>query len=324
MKAIVLTAPGEIENLQLTDIPVPIPADREVLVQVKAISINPVDAFVRRDASRGNTSFLKHVLKLKDGESPIILGWDISGIVIQTGEGVTRFKKGDEVFGMVNFEGHGKAYAQYIAAPEEHLALKPGNITHAEAAAATLAALTAWQSLVTYAKIKAGDKVLIHAAAGGVGHYAVQIAKYFGAYVIGTSSAANRDFVLQLGADEHIDYNKERFEDRVQDATIVLDSLAIPGHLNRSLDALKPGGRLISLLTFFTDEVLVRQAEIKKVFTHRLGVTSNGEDMKAIASLLQNGKLHSTISQTFRFEEIHQAHLKVETGHTVGKLVITV
>lgn len=317
MKAIVLTKPGGVENLHIKNIPVPTPADNEVLVKVKAISINPVDAFVR-----GNGDFLKHVLKLKDGETPVILGWDISGEVTETGKSVTRFKKGDAVFGMVNFEGHGKAYAEYVAAPEEHLAVKPASATHEEAAAATLAAITAWQGLVTYGKIKKGDKVLIHSAAGGVGHYAVQIAKHFGAYVVGTSSAGNKDFVLGLGTDEHIDYAGQRFEELVSDADLVLDSVGIPGHLDRSLAALKKGGRLISLQTRFTDAALLEKIKDKEVFAHRVGVTSKGGDIKAVAGLIEQGALHSYVSKVYGFNEIPAAHEQVITGHSKGKIVI--
>jgi len=323
MKAIVLTQSGGVENLQPAEIPVASLADDEVLVQVKAISINPVDAFVRKDGRRADGStYLQHVLKLKEGERPVILGWDISGIVMETGKEVTKFRKGDAVFGMVRFEGHGKAYAEYVAAPEGHLALKPAGISHEEAAAASLAALTAWQALHDYAKVRKGDKVLIHSGAGGVGHYAIQIAKYLGAYVIATSSSGNKDFVLQLGADEHIDYTQEKFEDVVAGMDVVLDSLPEAGHLDRSLAVLKPGGRLISLLTFFTEEGLVKKVKEKGVYTHRLGVTSDGEGMKAIAGLLEQGKLHSFISQTFDFDHIGDAHLSIETGRTKGKIVI--
>lgn len=317
MKAIVLTKPGGVENLQLTEIPVPVPGDRDVLIQNKAISINPVDTFVR-----GNEAALKSILGLKEGESPVILGWDISGVVTETGKSVTRFKKGDEVFGLVRFTGHGKAYAGYTTAPEDQVALKPAGVSHEDAAAATLAALTAWQSLVTYAKIKKGDKVLIHSAAGGVGHYAVQIAKHFGAYVIGTSSPKNKDFVLALGADQHIDYTSQRFEEAVTDADIILDSVAEPGHLDRSLAALKQGGRLISIVAHFTDEALLEKIKSKHVFAHRLGVISNGEDMRSIAGLLGNGQLRSHISETYTFDKIAAAHTSVASGRTKGKVIL--
>jgi NADPH:quinone reductase-like Zn-dependent oxidoreductase len=317
MKAIVLQQTGGVENLILKNIPVPTIKDNEVLVRNKAIGINPVDSFVR-----GNEGALQGILKPVPGED-IILGWDISGEVVAVGKDVTGFKTGDEVFGMVNFAGHGKAYAEYVAAPASHLAGKPANTSHEQAAAATLAALTAWQALVTYGHIKKGDKVLIHAAAGGVGHYAVQIAKHFGAYVTGTSSAAKKEAVLGFGADEHIDYNQQAFETIVTDADIVIDSIGIPGHLQRSLAATKKGGRLISILAFF-DEELKQQAAAKDVFIHRLGVVSNGDDAKSIAALLAQGALHSDVSHTFRFEEIGLAHEQIASGKTQGKVVVRV
>ena len=149
-------------------------------------------------------------------EKPIILGWDISGIIVETGKNITSLKLNDEVFGMVNFVGHGKAYAEYIVVSVAHLALKPKNISHAEAAASTLAALTAWQAFSFFGKLRKEDKVLIHAAAGGVGHFAVQMAKHLGAFVIGTSSAKNKEFVLGWGADKHIDYKNQQFEKDTQ------------------------------------------------------------------------------------------------------------
>ena len=213
MKAFILSDPGAADMLQLSDVEKPMIQPDQVLVQVKAISINPVD--VKSRAGKGVYGRLKEI-------KPLILGWDISGIVSEVGTEVTDFKVGDEVFGMVNFPGHGQAYAEYVAAPASHLALKPDNISHEEAAAATLAALTAYQGLVQQAKVQAGQKVLIHAAAGGVGHFAVQIAKHLGAHVTGTSSAANKDLVLKLGADAHIDYRSVKFEEVVNDLDFVL------------------------------------------------------------------------------------------------------
>ena len=317
MKAVVLTRPGGVENLQLTDLPIPQPGDHDVLIQTKAISINPVDAAVRNDETS-----LNYVLQLQPGEKPVILGWDVSGIVTATGRSVTRFKKGDEVFGMIRFIGHGKAYAEYVTAPEDQLALKPENISHEEAAAATLAALTAWQALVTHAKIKKGDKVLIHSGAGGVGHYAIQLARHFGAGVIATSSPENKDFVLQLGAQKHIDYKSTRFEDVIDDADIILDSVATPGHLDRSVSALKKGGRIISILQHFTDETLLKKIKEKDIYAYRLGVSSNGRDMESIAALLKTGQLHSHISTVFTLDQIPAAHQSIETGRTKGKIVV--
>lgn len=316
MKAITLAANGGIENLILTELPTPQINDNEVLVRVKAIGINPVDAFVR------NHQFaLETFVRPKPGE-PVIIGWDISGVVEAVGSQASQWKPGDEVFGMVNFRGHGKAYAEYVAAPADQLALKPADISHEEAAAATLAALTAWQSLVTYGKVKAGEKVLIHGAGGGVGHYAVQIAKHFGAYVIGTGSAAKKDFILGLGADEFIDHTAIKFEDLVRDADIVIDPL-FGDHIFRSLEAVKDGGRVIALLVPFTDEKLVTKVKEKSLYAHTLNVTSDGKDMEQLAALLKSGDLRSHVSATYPFAELAKAHDEIETGKTLGKIVVT-
>ena len=317
MKAVTLTNNGGTENLILAEIPTPGILDNEVLVRVKAIGINPVDAFVR------NHQFaLDMFLKPQPGET-IIIGWDISGVVEAVGKQVTRWKAGDEVFGMVNFRGHGKAYAEYVAAPADQLALKPDTISHQEAAAATLAALTAWQALVTYGKVKAGEKVLIQGAGGGVGHYAVQIAKHFGAYVVATGSSSKKEFVLGLGADEFIDHTAARFEDIVSDADIVIDPL-YGDHIFRSLNAVKEGGRIIALLVPFTDEELVRKVQEKKVFAHTLNVVSDGKDMQQLAELLKSGAVKSYVSATYPFHDLAKAHGAIETGKTLGKIVVSV
>jgi len=314
MKAITLKQTGGIENLILSEVDTPNIQGNEVLVNVKSVGINPVDAFVRKFDQA-----LQGYLKPK-AQDTIIIGWDIAGTVVKVGENVKDFKEGDEVFGMVNFTGHGRAYAEYVAAPAEHLAKKPSNVSFDEASAATLAALTAWQALVTHAKVKKGDKVLIHAAAGGVGHYAVQIAKYFGAYVIGTASAPNRNFILQLGADEFVDYTTEKFEERVKDADLVIDSI-YGDHVLRSIDAVKEGGMVVTLLTFFEGEI-ANKAKRKNLSTHRLSVESNGEDMKQLAALLEKGAIRSHISARYPFKELSKAHQQIETGKTVGKIVV--
>ncbi len=312
MKAIIINEFGGIDKLNFTELPKPAITDEEVLIKVMAISINPVD--VRTRAGSAMAQHLKH-------HSPLILGWDISGIVTEAGGNVSDFKVGDEVFGLINFLGHGKAYAEYIAAPADQLAHKPFNITFVDAAAATLAALTAWQLLVSYAHVKAGDKVLIQAASGGVGHYAVQIAKYFGAYVVGVSSSKNRDFVLSLGADEYIAYDDENFEDLVGNADIVVDAFAFD-NLYRSLSAVRPGGIIMSLLPMISEKV-VQKAKEKGVEIHYQLVKSNGADMNAIANLLANGNLISHVSKTFPFREMAPAHTEMETGRTTGKIVVT-
>jgi NADPH:quinone reductase-like Zn-dependent oxidoreductase len=312
MKAITTNEFGSIDKLIFTELPKPILSEGEVLIKVGAISINPVD--VRTRAGSAMAQHLKHF-------NPLILGWDISGTVMEIGNNVSGIKCGDEVFGLVNFLGHGKGYAEYVAAPAEQLAIKPLNISFEEAAAATLAALTAWQLLVGYAHVKAGDKILVQAASGGVGHYLVQIAKYFGAYVVGVSSSKNREFVLSLGADEHIAYDQQNFEDEVKDADIVIDAFAFE-NLYRSLQAVKPGGKIISLLPMISEDLL-QKAKEKGVEVHYELVRSDGEGMKAIANMLTKQKLRSHISKTFSFDDMAKAHTEMETGRTTGKIVVT-
>jgi NADPH:quinone reductase-like Zn-dependent oxidoreductase len=288
MKAITLSGFGGVDQLVQQEIPTPAINENEVLIQVKAVSINPVD--VKTRAGKGQAA------RLKD-EQPIILGWDVSGIITEVGKDVTGFKAGDAVFGMVNFPGHGKAYAEYVAAPASQLALKPATISHEEAAATTLAALTAWQALVYHARIQAGQKVLIHAAAGGVGHFAVQFAKQLGAYVVGTSSATNKDFVLGLGADEHIDYKTQRFEEAVSGVDFVLDTLG-GENIDRSLEVMKPGGSIISIPSGL-NELVTEKAAAKGMNGAIFRVKSSGEDMKTLAGLLEKGTLKAHVFKRF-------------------------
>ena len=309
MKAITLSAYGDVSNLHKQDLPEPTIKEGEVLVQVKAISINPVD--VKTRIGKGAARFFRD-------EQPIILGWDISGVVTRTS--AEGFEVGDEVFGMVNFPGRGRAYAEYVAASQGHLALKPASVSHEEGAAACLAALTAYQALVTKAKVRPGQRVLVHAASGGVGHYAVQIARHLGAYVIGTSSAANRDFVLSLGAQEHVDYKAVRFEDVVHDVDMVLDTIG-GDNIDRSLEVVKPGGTIISIPSGLSESV-TEKARAKGVFGYHFMVSSNGNDMRELGSLLEKGALKSHIFQVFDFDHMGDAHLAIESGRTVGKIVL--
>lgn len=313
MKAIILKGFGGVENLVITNVPLPDVADNEVLVQVKAIGINPVD--IKTRSGRALAGRLKEL-------NPIILGWDISGKITETGRSVTSFQKGDEVFGMINFPGHGKAYAEYVAAPETQLALKPDNISNEDAAAASLAALTAWQILKERVKIKSGDKVLIHAAAGGVGHYGVQMAKHLGAYVVGTASGSNRDFILSLGASEHIDYEKQRFEDVLHDMDFVLDAIG-GDYTDRSFKVLKPGGTIISIPSGASENI-TEKARAKGLYGYPFGVKSSGINMKEISDLLQKGEIRSFLSKIFPFDEMQSAHLQIETGKTKGKIVVAI
>jgi NADPH:quinone reductase-like Zn-dependent oxidoreductase len=315
MKAILIRENGGIDKFILTDIPQPEIGENEVLVKVNAISINPVDTAVRQ-----NRQVMMKILKIIGEHDYYIPGWDISGKVVKTGQNAASLE-GKDVFGMVNFPGYGKAYAEFVAAPVNHMALKPQDISHEEAAGATLAALTAWQALVTHGKIVKGEKVLIHAAAGGVGHFAVQIAKYLGAYVIGTGSEHNMDFVLGMGADQFIDYNKQQFEMEVNDADMVLDSINNRDNLSRSLMACRQGGRLISIKYYFDEELKARASE-KQLYTDRILVSSNGADMKKIAVLLEKGIIKTHISAIYPFSSLGDAHKQVETGRTRGKVIV--
>lgn len=312
MKAITLKDFGGIENLVKTEIPVPQFSDDEVLVKVKAFSVNPVDIKTRN--GKGVAAKLKET-------KPMILGWDFSGIVSETGRSVTAYKKGDEVFGFINFPGPGKTYAEYVVAPESQMTIKPANITFEEAAAASLAAITAWQILKDKAAIKPGDNVLIHAAAGGVGHFAVQMSRHLGAYVIGTASGENKDFVLNLGASEHIDYEKQNFEDVVRDIDFVFDTQG-GEYIDRSLKVLKPGGTIISIPSGASENVKEKAAAMG-LNGEQFSVRPNGENMNEISDMLWEGTLKSHVSQKFTFDDIKLAHQQIETGKTRGKIVVT-
>jgi NADPH:quinone reductase-like Zn-dependent oxidoreductase len=311
MKAYLLNEAGEIGNLILSEIDKPnIQAD-EVLVEVKAISLNPVDAKVRA---------VEEVVDMIVGtERPVILGWDIAGKVAAAGENVTKFKPGDSVFGMVNFPGHGKGYAEYVAASEAHLAKIPAGTSFEGAAATTLAALTALQ--VLQPRIKQGDRVLIHAGSGGVGHFAIQIAKYLGAYVVATSSAKNRDFVMSLGADEHIDYREQKFEEVASDIDFVLDGMG-GDVLKNSLKVVKNGGQIISLPTNEFPEEVTAYADEHDIDLSFLMVQSNGTDMNTLKDMLESGALEPHVSKTFAFENMADAHAQIESGRTVGKVIV--
>ena len=313
MKAIVLEKTGGVENLTIAEIQQPEIKENEVLIEVKALSINPVDYKVR-----GNEEVLTRIY----GEQrPAILGWDLAGIVVQAGNQVSALKPGDRVFGMVNFIGAGNAYAELVAAPADHLAKIPDGISFIDAAGSTLAALTALQ--VLRGNIKKGDRVLIHAGSGGVGHFAIQIAKSMGAYVISTSSAKNREFIMALGADEHIDYRAQAFEEVLSDIDFVFDMFN--GEiLDKSVQITKPGGTVFSIPTPEFSESVQNLANKKDITLAFHMVHSSGEDMAVIAQSLQNETIKPHISKVFPFDEMAQAHEHLEKGRTIGKVVVKV
>jgi len=312
MKAIVLEGPGDISHLKFKDIDIPEFGIGEVLINVKALSINPVDTQTRRGSG---------IYETLKNESPLIIGWDLAGVIVEIGKEVEDFKVGDEVFGMVNFPGHGAAYGEYVVAPASHLALKPMHISFVEAAATTLAALTAYQVIVKYADVKRDQKVLIHGASGGVGHFAVQIARSLGAYVTGTSSAKNRDFVLSLGAHEHVDYNGSELENKVHNVDFAFDCVG-GNTVPRSIPLLKSGGVLIGITGISESEVIkAKQANVHAYF---ILVKSSGADMKEIAKMLDQGILKPNVSKVLPFEKLAEAHQLLETGRTLGKIVLTI
>lgn len=307
MRAMTLHHYGDPDVLQPEDLPVPQPQAGEVRVRVHAVSINPVDYKRRRNGPY--TDF------------PVVLGWDVSGVVDALGEGVTDFAVGDEVFGMIRFPDEGRAYAEYVTAPASHLARKPVSLTHVEAAALTLAPLTAWQAFERM-NLQTGQTVLIHAGAGGVGHFAVQLAGARGARVIATASERNREFVRSLGADEVIDYRVRPFEEQVSGVDAVSDTVG-GETFTRSFGVVKPGGWVVSIVTRLTDE-LRAQAEEAGVNVDWIWVVPSQEHLEVFSTLVEAGRLKPHVSQTFPLEQVADAHRAQETGRTVGKLVLTV
>ncbi|MGW8764410.1 NADP-dependent oxidoreductase [Streptomyces sp. NPDC055815] len=309
MRAISQDTLGTPEVLREVVVPRPVPGPSQILVAVRAAGVNPTDW-----KHRSSSLFLDRL--------PLVLGWDVSGVVEAVGFGVTVFKPGDEVFGMLPYPHGVGSHAEYVTAPARAFAHKPAEIDHVQAGALPLAALTAYQAIVDTAQVGPGQRVLIHAAAGGVGHLAVQIAKARGAYVIGTASAPKHDFVRSLGADEVIDYRATDFTEAVQDVDMVLDPLSGDTR-TRSFDVLRPGGTLVSLLPP-TDPDDAARAAAKGVRALTLLVEADHAGMNAIAALAASGALRPHIEAVFPLAEAAKAHALGETDRTTGKLVLTV
>lgn len=308
MRAISQDVLGGPEVLKQVELPRPEPGLSQVLVRVHAAGVNPTDW-----KHRAHSVFL--------GPPPFVLGWDVSGVVEATGYGVTLFRPGDEVFGMLPYPHGAGSHAEYVTGPARAFSFKPANLDHVQAGALPLAALTAWQALADTARLSAGQRVLVHAAAGGVGHLAVQIAKARGAHVIGTASARHHDLLRGLGADELIDYPTTDFAAAVRDVDVVLDAFG-GDYPARSLRTLRPGGMLISLLPFPRD--VAAEAARLGVRAEVILVEADHGGMTAIADLASGGKLRPVIAGTFPLADAAKAHELGDTGHVAGKLVLSV
>ncbi|WP_237107996.1 NADP-dependent oxidoreductase [Nonomuraea sp. MG754425] len=310
MRAIVYRSFGEPEVLELADVPRPEPLPHEILVRVKAAGVNPPDWKLRRDPYRPEYA-----------ELPRIPGWDVSGVVEAAGDYVGRFEPGDEVFGMPNFPNHTGAYAEYVVARPRQFALKPPGISHTQAAALPMPGLTAWQAFSDIAGVSPGQRVLVHAAAGGVGHLAVQLAKLRGAYVIGTARGHKHAFVQELGADETIDYTAVDFASAVSDVDVVLDMVG-GDYPARSLPLLRPGGAFIAGAGI-TPEAMAAYTEAG--LRHgRFSVEPDHAALAELAALLADGSLTVHVDQVFPLAEAAKAHALIESGDFVGKLVLEI
>ncbi|WIY05235.1 NADP-dependent oxidoreductase [Amycolatopsis mongoliensis] len=298
---------GGPEVLRVTEAPRPEPGPTEVLVRVKAAGINPVDWKVRTGGG-----FL--------GEPPFTIGWDVAGIVEETGFGATGVREGDEVLGMPWFPRPANAYAEYVTAPSRHFVRKPAGLSFAEAAALPLAGLTAWQGLVDVGNVQKGQRVFVDAAAGGVGHLAVQIAKARGAHVIGTASAGKHGFLRELGVDEPVDYHDP--EATTSDVDVYFGLVGEESDL-RWLPAIKPGGLLIAVPSGVADRVEKAAAE-RKVRTERILVEPDRGGLTGLVELIEAGQLKVRVEQTFPLEDAAKAHELGESGRVSGKLVLTV
>jgi NADPH:quinone reductase-like Zn-dependent oxidoreductase len=308
MKAVRIHGYGGPEVLRFEDAPCPRPAAGEIVVRVHAAGVNPVDWKVRE-------GYLKDFMPRT---FPMVPGWDFSGVVAALGSGASRFHPGDEVYSRPDLARDG-ADAEYITVKETEVAMKPKSIDHVHAAAVPLCALTTWQALFDSAKIERGQRVLIHAAAGGVGSFAVQLAKWKGAYVIGTASSRNHDLVRELGADEVIDYTTTRFEDAVHAVDMVFDTMG--GEVQkRSWKTIKPHGVLVSILGPPSAED-AREHGVRGMMVF---VRANAEQLTEIAGLIDSRKLKPIIDTVLPLADARRAQELSKSGHVRGKIVLRV
>jgi len=304
MKAIRIHQYGGPEVLAQVETQRPTPGPNELLIKVEAASVNPFDWKVR-------AGYMKDFFPLT---FPATLGWDVSGTVEEVGAAVTRFKRGDEVYTRLEAGG---GYAEYAVADETIVARKPRTSDHVQAAAVPTAGLTAWQALFEAAQLRAGQKVLIHGAAGGVGNFAVQFAKAKGAYVIGTASYRNQSLLGELGVDKAVDYNKAPFEDVVRDVEVVLDTIGGDTQ-ERSFEVLKKGGILVSIVQPPSEELAAKHG-VRAVF---YGAHPSSSDLAEIAKLIDSDKVKPVVETVLPLAEARRAHELSQSGHARGKIVL--
>ena len=332
MKAFIIDRYGSNEVVRASEMPEPELRDDDVLIQIHAASVNPLDLKIRDGK-------LKLILPYR---FPIILGNDLAGVVVRVGSGVRRFKPGDEVYARTDTDRIG-AFAEFISIKEDAVANKPKELTMEEAASIPLVALTAWQVLIEKANLQRGQKVLIHAGSGGVGTFAIQLAKHVGAVVATTTSTENLDWVKRLGADIVIDYRKDDFAIKLHDYDVVFDTLG--GEvLEKSIRVLKPGGRIISiggspdpdfvkelglswilrLVMYFISYRIREKANRHHVSYSFLFMRPNGDQLRKIGSLVDSGIIHPVVDRVFPFESTKEALAYVEKGRAKGKVVVKV
>jgi NADPH:quinone reductase-like Zn-dependent oxidoreductase len=308
MKAVRIHTHGGPETLVYEDAPRPTPLTGEVLIRVRAASVNPVDWKIRDGYGK----------EMFNHQMPLILGWDVAGTVEAIGPEVEKFKLGDPVYGYISLLRDG-AYAEFAIAKQEEIALKPASLDFVQAAAVPVGALTAWQALFDTAKLQENQKVLIHAASGGVGSMAVQLAKAKGAYVIGTASARNADFVRELGVDEFIDYQSTPFETVVHDVDVVLDTIGSDTQV-RSFGVLRKDGFLVSIVELPSPELTTQHG----VRSAMLPAQPNAAQLNEITELIDSGKLKPFVETVLPLSEARQAHEMSQSGRTRGKIVLQV
>lgn len=308
MKAARIHAYGAASEIRIEDAPLPTLNDEDVLIRVVATSVNPVDWKIRKGYLQ---SFIPY-------DMPLIMGWDVSGVVERTGPAVTKFKPGDAVYSRPDIRRNG-TYAEYIAVRESEIAFKPATISHVEAASLPLVSITAWESLFTTANLTAGQRVLIHAGAGGVGSIAIQLAKAKGAHVTATASAGKADLVRSLGADQVIDYRAQDFSTVARDMDVVFDTVG--GDVQeRSWSVLKPGGMLVSI----TDRPSEDRAKAEGKRAGFVFIAPNAAILTELAAMVDAGQVRPLIGAEYRLDDAARAQEASETGSATGKIVIYV